>query len=343
MREHLLGYLLGALEPSEAEVVERRLETDPELRRVLGLLEQRLGALKCLDDCDAPPAGLADRTCSRICEQTSDPSRPRDAHLSLGDNRRADAPHKVMLPAAVDPPAGAGWSLADLLVAACIVLAAGVLFFPAIASSRHNSQLTQCRNNLRMVGVALASYSDLSAGRFPSLPTEGKLSAAGLYGPILRKHELLPDTSKVVCPASALAQQMDKWHLATIEELEQASGALLAQLKSQMGGSYAYSLGYMEDGRYRAPRNMGRQFFALLGDAPCSTSATRQSANHGGYGQNVLFEDQSVRYMVSCTLAHLADDIFQNHDGLVAAGVDLNDSVLAESSTGPLGDVSLRK
>ena len=44
-REHLLGYLLGALEPAEMTRVERELEHDPQLRKELAAIEAQLKKL----------------------------------------------------------------------------------------------------------------------------------------------------------------------------------------------------------------------------------------------------------------------------------------------------------
>lgn len=335
MREHLLGYVLGALEADEQELVERRLEADPELRRLLGQLESRLGHLDSIKETHDPPADLGSRTCDAIWAQIPG-SATRPLAASGAGSHRADAPHyRVSLPAA-DPPTGGRWSLADLLVGAAILLATAILLLPALALTRQNARLAQCQNNLRSLGISLASYSDHSGGRFPYVPTSGRHSAAGIYAPMLWENEYVEDPNWFVCPSSSLARQREKWRLISLREIEDAAEAVLARLHEDMGGSYAYTLGYMEDGEHVAPRNLGRANYALLADAPCSASKGRQSPNHGGCGQNVLFEDLSVRYIVGCTLAKLGDDIFQNRDGKIAAGIDCDDSVLATSATPPL-------
>ena len=61
-----------------------------------------------------------------------------------------------------------------------------------------------------------------------------------------------------------------------------------------MGGSYGYCIGYVDQGVYQPTRNLGRPGFAIMADAPCEDRPGRQSDNHGGRGQNVLFEDGHV-------------------------------------------------
>src|SRR5687767_6621687 len=67
-REHLLGYLLGALERTEHEQVEAELESNPALRDELRRLENRLGHVGLADEPVSydPPPGLAVRTCRLV-------------------------------------------------------------------------------------------------------------------------------------------------------------------------------------------------------------------------------------------------------------------------------------
>lgn len=338
MREHLLGYMLGALDADEQELVEQRLEADPELRRLLSQLEGRLGALDALKETHEPPADLASRTCDWITSQLPAGSESRP-HFAGVDSHRADAPHaqyKVSLPTPIDPPIGRRISLADFLVAASILLAAGVLLLPALATSRQHAQRLQCENNLRQLGVSLASYSDHSGGRFPYVPTSGNRAAAGIYGPMLLEDGYLTDPNLLLCSSSSLARQRDGWRVPTLREVEEATGDVLLKLHKRMGGSYAYTLGYMENGKHVAPRNQGRSHFVLMSDAPCSTVKVSQSPNHGRCGQNVLFEDLSVRFIVGCMLSQIGDDIFHDRDGNISCGKDPDDSCVADSHVPPL-------
>ena len=69
---------------------------------------------------------------------------------------------------------------------------------------------------------------------------------------------------------------------------------------------------------------------------PASTSGDRQSANHGGRGQNVLFESGRVGFVTSPRSTARSDHFFLNDDGQVAAGTHAEDSVIGSSHTGPL-------
>ena len=150
MNEDLVGYLLGALDRDAAEGVEKELTKKPELRREL----DRIGsALRPLEEDKAdvdPPAGLAERSARRVLRQA-----------------RRESPI-----ASVPGP----WRLTDLAVAAGILLVISVVIFPAIAQSRQQQLVTECKSNLRQIGVAMESYAGTHGRYFPFYGTTGPLA-----------------------------------------------------------------------------------------------------------------------------------------------------------------------
>ncbi len=319
MREQLLGYLLGALEPTEHEMVEARLAEDPALQEDLMRLESKVAPLAADEDHEdyEPPVGLAARTCNFVSARTGQPARAAAA--------------------AELAPAGT-WRLQDLLVAGGICIAASLLVFPAISHSQFKARLTACQNNLREVGTALTYYSQAHDGFFPVVPQHGNLAVAGAYAPMLREAGLLNGSANLICPESALAQQMAQqrdFSLPTLEEIKTASREQLPKLHSRLGGSYGYSLGYSLNGGYHGHRNRGRSNFALMADAP-DEETTGRSANHGCCGQNVLFEDMHVGFLKSCRLAECDDHIYVNTHGIVGAGIGPDDAVIGRSSAPPV-------
>ena len=316
MQELLLGYLLGALDDAEQELVETRLQFDPQWREELGRLRERLARLDAAYMQYEPPAGLAQRTCDRIFGRPA--ARARQAALT---------------PAGAAPAGGSRFRAFDVTAAACIAVAALLLVLPAINTSRFNSQVTTCQDNLRELGGGLATYSEQNGGYFPRVPTRGKLAFAGVYAPTLAQHGLLHETRKVICPASPQAEEAD-FHLPSLAELEQLPHEELDRLLPVVGGSYGYSLGHVEDGRYRDVKNEGRASFALMSDAPDPLSPEGLGRNHGGQGENVLFEDGHVQFVTTSRPTGL-DDIFSNDDGDIAAGLHRHDSVIVPSATSP--------
>jgi hypothetical protein len=316
MRDHLVGYLLDALEPDEQEFVEQRLAADPQLRKELELLHRGLDPLRADRGAFEPPSGLRERTCRYVVERMTTLSMPEVK--------------------------AARWTFSDVTIMAGIMLIASSLFFPALQHSRQSARLATCQNNLRQLGTSLAGYSERHHGYFPEILPGSNLGAAGIYAVRLAEEGSLPDPRLVVCPASQLAEQQD-FRLPTTIELKDAKGETLVTFHRTMGGSYGYSLGYLVDGKYQAPKNHYRKNFALVGDAPLLTSDGLHSLNHGG-GQNVLFEDGHAGFLTECQVGGCRDNIYLNDQDQPAAGLHENDAVLGASSARPfLTTISLQQ
>ena len=332
MREDLLGYLLNALDEAERQRVFEALQKDPQLRQELETLR---GDLRPLDatNCDYdPPAGLADLTCDLV----EGYAEQHVVRIPAGAERRRSGRSPGRLKAR-DPLAPANrWSASDVIVVAGILLAVSLIFFPAMARSRYLTQVTHCQENLRQLGIALARYSEQHDGFFPVIPISGNRAVAGIYAPILLESQYLETPRFVVCPGSELAAQNAEFRIPSLSELDQAGGIQLRRLQRNLGGSYGYTLGNIGRQGYVTPRNRVRPYFALLADAPSLHLAGRQSGNHGGRGQNVLFEDLHVEFLQSPRNEALGDDLFRNRYGYVEAGLDEGDSVVVPSNVSPL-------
>ena len=88
MREHLLGYLLGALDVAEQEAVEQALENDISLRSELDCLAANLEPLRADRQNEDPPVGLASRTCRMVMEFV-------ESEESSGESTEPAAPELV--------------------------------------------------------------------------------------------------------------------------------------------------------------------------------------------------------------------------------------------------------
>jgi hypothetical protein len=333
-REHLLGYLLGALEPAEMAAVERELENNPRLRKDLAAIEAAmtpLGFPDREDDVDyaGPPLGLADRTCDFIDDAATDVI-PKPMPASVGRSHASTTSGDAV----GLRPTGRSLRRSDVIVTASVLLAAVSLLFPAIWSSRQAAQITACQNNLKSLGLSLAEYAGRSAdGRIPLIPASGNRSNAGFYASLLHDRQLLTEPGLLICPSSELAQQRAAFRIPSLAEIDRAKGEGLVRLQRVMGGSYAYNMGYVEDGLHCAPKHEHRAHYALMSDAPAAFPE-RQTKNHRSCGQNILYEDNSVRFVVN-PCDELCDDPYLNRSGLVAAGLDCADVVLGESPAKP--------
>ena len=322
-REHLLGYLLEALERTEEEQVEQELQTNPALRRELLALERCLGRIG-LDEAPEPfepPAGLAGRTCQFVAAETM--VMPADARLPAGMSVELNGSSRLR------------W--ADLLVAAAVLLVAASLFFPALAYSHFQADIALCQNRLRELGLGMHQFSTQNPKhQFPAIEAEGNRDVAGIYAPLLVSHQLVGDPRTFVCPSSELSRHMERMQIPTFDELRKASGPKLASFQRTMGGDFGYNMGYTQGDEIVPPRDSRRCQYVLLGDAPSDEQPGRRSANHLGRGQNLLCEDGHVSWVVNLVSPHVADDPFHNHHGHVAAGIDPNDSVLGASFDRPI-------
>jgi hypothetical protein len=319
-REHLLGYLLGALERTEHEQVAAELKANPALAAEMRHLEECLGRVG-LDEEPAhfdPPGGLAARTCRVVAER-------RERVVIARQNWTA---------APVESQRSMTW--VNLLTVASVLIAGAALFFPALNHSLEQAERAACQNNLRQIGLALHEYSEREPSRsFPRVETVGNRGVAGIYAPILASKQLILDTATFLCPSMSSQRRQAKLHIPTPEEIDAANGAALRELHQTIGGDYGYNMGYWQGDQLMAPCNNGRCDYALMSDAPSDLLPGRQSANHNGRGQNVLYEDGHIKFISKFPSPQLPDDPFYNLQRRVAAGLNASDHVVGASSDQP--------
>ena len=310
IRENLVGYLIGALEEHERAEVEDALAGDLHLRHELEVLERSLEVVAADRGHYDPPPRLGQRALQYVYQR----SEVMPAALSSVRGRDI-VPYRR-------------WSFADVGVAAGIFLAASLLFWPAINSSRASAQLAACQNNLRVLGVALTKFSDLNpSGMFPTVPIEGNLAAGGMYAPTLISNELLTEENAVLCPSDIrFANLPEEFSIPRPEAIMAAQGEQLREMQRLMGGSYGYTLGHYQNGEYRGTKNLRRPYFAIMADAPIKECTG--SDNHGRRGQNVLFEDGHTEYVTSCELKRTGDHMYFNMKNKVAPGEGADDTVI---------------
>src|ERR1700679_1710963 len=74
-------------------------------------------------------------------------------------------------------PKRPGFTLIELLVVIAIIAVLIALLLPAVQQARESARRTQCKNNLKQLGLALAHYHD-STQKFPC----GASGASGGWG-----------------------------------------------------------------------------------------------------------------------------------------------------------------
>ena len=352
-QEDLLGYVLGAMDAQEARNIQAAVDEHPQWEDELLEMKNSMLPLDHLDS-GGPRPGLARRTVelmaalerdgtipaitpAQATERTAEQSSATDGNAK-NNTKSAEVSadtHPASLPPIRSVVAGhwsSAWSLPNTLVTVAALAVMAGLMFPALSYSRHQARLASCQNNLQTLGRAFLKYSDLNQGRFVAIPATGKLAASGCFGPMLKDHGLLEDDSVLACAGVADETPV---HIPTVEQLVAANDDQLAYLQETMGGHFGYSMGYRENGTYQSPRNLGRTNVVLLADTPSNALPGRRSNNHGGRGQNCLFEDGRVQFVSGHAIG--GDAIFENDYGIVAPGSHSRDSVIAPSHLSPRG------
>jgi hypothetical protein len=312
MDENLVGYLLHSLDKEDEREMEAHLASSAEARYKLENLRRGLEPLEADREEIAPPPDLVVRTLARVAEYCSQ-----------------------TLPHAPNYPRANGgyrnpWRRVDVLVAAAVLLAAVGVGASALAHLRNQTApLVECKENLHQFGVALKAYHDQHRG-YPDVNREAPYNVAGLFVPMLINAGLLSRDISVRCPGNGQAKPCPY----TLDEIHALDQDEFTRSAPYLACCYAYSLGYRDEAGYHAPCYQGAGF-PLVSDRAPRDQGPGNSFNHGGTGQNVLFQDGSVRFMTNRSL-NFDGDIFRNKAGNIEAGSDRNDTVLGASAVSPL-------
>lgn len=321
MRQHLVGYLLDALDDAEARDVDAAL-ADPEaggaLRRDLDALRRAMAPLGRDRDAAAAPAGLATRTLAFVASQA----------------RPATVPLRPRMTPAGDATLPVRRSWLDQVLLAASALAACILIVPLLAEAITDSRARRVERRLQTLATSLHGYGQ-SHGIYPTPPESGPLSRAGLYAPTLvSEHRLVADDGAVLVPGSELDRSRG-FRVPTVEELRAAIGTpRFDELVRTMGGDFGYTLGHRSaDGHLQANRDLRRSHHPLMADAPAA--CCEKSENHPDGFHYILFEDGHFKRLRQDGI-HLDDDhLYRNEKGEVAAGVDPDDAVIGDSHHQP--------
>ena len=322
MREDLIGYLLGALEPDEMQRITDLLKRDPELRQELETVRLSLEPLDEIHDLHQPPKDLLARTLAGI------PAGPP----TVDDESLVRLPAMRMTNAVASDRS---WRFTDLLGMSIAVGILAGLILPGIMRVRAEARTVACQTQLRQAGTSFIEYLMSSEDRrFPELKLNGPEAFSGMYAVVLNEAGLLSGGRPMWCPSLDVPTDWVGRKLPTRQQLSEASEVNLVNYQQNSGGHYAYTLGILDRGFYQAPRFEGRTRFAILADVPM-LGLGGLTMGHEGRGFNILFEDGHVEFIHDIDRLGIGDHPFLNHSGDVEAGLDPNDATLAPSRTPP--------
>ena len=323
MEENFVGYLLKTLDPVTQREVEEYLRDNPEAQRRLELLRRALEPLG--EDrglIEPPPAGLRHATLARVAEY-----------------RCRDLPHAPSPPPTRSTiPFRSRWRLPDAMVAAAILLIVVGLVPLLRLKILHHWHITACKENLHKYGVQLAVYADYNNGNLPQVQDKPGMNVAGIFVAFLSEKNLLDPGLSIACPSKGrhmppkfTVEQMVALHHDRPSEFEREVG--------RIGGCYAYVLGYRDSQGYLhgLHRPTDSDHVPVLADRPpfdqrnLEGARDRNSQNHGGQGQNVLFLGGHVTFCTTRAVGLDLDDIFLNQQMELAPGLNRRDAVLASS------------
>jgi hypothetical protein len=311
MNEHLIGYLLNTLDDDTHHLVAVYLRDHPEGRQRLEELRQTLALLSEDRAAPTPPADLAKRTLAHIEKQG-----PRDLPRAPALSRSFSGDRSL-------------WRRTDLLVAASMLLLVGGIAALATFKARQTQALVGCQNNLREFHGALEDFRHQQR-HYPDVVSHKQRGVAGMVMPVLIQTGFLDPQTSVRCPAIGDPQPCPL----TLEQLQALSDEEFFRHAPHLAGCYAYALGFRDgDGHYFCPGEPLAAGMPLMADCPGPDVQAGNSLNHGGGGQNVLFQDGHVMFL--STRGINGDDFYLNKHRQVAAGVDQQDSVLGASASKP--------
>jgi hypothetical protein len=328
MNEDIIGFVMGALDAHEHQRIEDLIRSDTELQSQVDLIRRSLLPLESYRHCE-PPSDLHNQTLAYVFDQV-------DAH-------KVGSAVPMMQPAFTGKQLVASsrrsWRPMDIFVTGIVAASLLMLLSPALFNSRFAAELRQCQNNLQKLYAGFSNYSITHEGEFPTVPYNSAFATSGAYAPILIEQGYVEDEGNFFCPAASESIAWRRQGIPTRQIVTNTRVEDLAAMQQRMGGTYGYSVGYQAGGRIRAIHNQQRPNFALIADRPSGESAHRYSMNHGGLGQNILFENGHVAFVRGSQIAGLGDHYYVSDRGIVEPGIHRDDSVIMESGI-PLTNVS---
>jgi prepilin-type N-terminal cleavage/methylation domain-containing protein/prepilin-type processing-associated H-X9-DG protein len=236
-----------------------------------------------------------------------------------------------------------GFTLIEALVVLAVIAVLLAILLPALERAREQANTLKCGANLAQIGVSLLAYANDNHGQFPR--TVYDPAAPVVFG----TNAAAVDPFKPGGPAAndvtaALFLLMRTRRFPAIlfvepynDEIEDSPDPAADPGSRSNFTDYRKNLGYSYANPYPSTAAIaaGFQFnsrmnpaFAVAGDLNPGVPG-KNSRNHEGRGQNVLFADFHVQWETTTACGVAGDDIYTNKAGaIMASPIDAGDSVL---------------
>ena len=179
------------------------------------------------------------------------------------------------------PKFNKGFTLIELLVVIAIIgILAGILL-PVLSRARESARRTQCMSNIKQIGMGLIMYANENSELFPSDTAYAGASPA-MRGLNLLYDTYISDKRVFNCPSDT---QVDA----------QSNAGMSPFTANDSFDKDECSYGYD-----RAHTQADDADVALVADRPPATpSATANTTNHNARGQNIVYVDGHVEFIIS--------------------------------------------
>jgi len=237
-----------------------------------------------------------------------------------------------------------GFSLIEILVVIGIISILLGFLLPALERAREQANTLRCAANLNQIGVALLIYSNENHGQYPRTIYDSSAPLCAGTNPAAADPFLPcgPQANDETAPFFLLIRvehlpvkvfadpYTDEFESVPDPASDPSSRSNFTDYTKNLAYSYAnpYPSKSATDAGYKL-MNKINSAFAIAADLNPGTGVGKNSRNHEGRGQNVLFADDHVDWETKTNCGINGDDIYTNKSGAVQASpIDANDSVL---------------